>query len=115
MNILIVATLTLIIAYFAAGLIAHIHDAVNARMPQKHQPRIEYFPEDDTWLFDDIVESDRLYGTCGNPGVIFRPAPVVAKSGVIQHYSIRQLKTYAKGRVKNYSNLTKPELIAALS
>jgi hypothetical protein len=115
MNILIVATLTLTIVYFTAGLIAYIHDAIIARLPHKLQPRIEHFPEDDTWLFDDIVESDRLYGTCGNPSVIFRPAPVVAKSGVIQHCSIRQLKAYAKGRVKGYGNLTKPELIAALS
>jgi hypothetical protein len=115
MNILIVSTLTLTITYFAAGLVAYIHDAIIARLPQHPQPQIKYFPEDDTWLFDDIVESDRLYGTCGNPGIIFRPAPVVAKSGVIQHYSIRRLKAYAKGRVKNYSNLTKPELIAALS
>jgi hypothetical protein len=115
MNILIFATLTLTVAYFVAGFIAHIHDAIIARMPQKPQLRTEYFPEDDTWLFDDIVESDRLYGTCGNPGIIFRPAPVVAKSGVIQYCSIRQLKRLAKGQVKNYSNLTKPELIAALS
>lgn len=119
MNTLIIAALTLTVAYFVASFIAYIHDAISARMPQKPQPRIEYFPEDnqpdDTKLFDDIIEGDRLHGTCGNPGIIFRPAPVVAKSGVIQHYSIRQLKALAKGRIKNYSSLTKPQLIAALS
>lgn len=121
MNTLIFATLTLTVAYLVAGFIAHIHDAIIAQMPQKPQPRVAYFPEDttasddDTELFDDIIESDRLHGTCGNPGIIFRPAPVVAKSGVIHLCSIRQLKTLAKGRVKNYSSLTKPQLIAALS
>ena len=109
MTTLIIATLTLTPVYFAAPFVAHIHDSIAARLPHTPQLRIEYFPEDaiasddDTELFDDIIEGDRLHGTCGNPGIIFRPAPVVAKSGV------------AKGRIKNYSSLTKPQLIAALS
>lgn len=121
MTTLIVATLALTAVYFAAGLIAHIHDAIAARMPQKPQPRPDYFPddklpeEDDSELFDDIIEGDRLHGTCGNPGVVFRPALEVQTAGLYQKCSIRDLKKLAKGRVKNYSSLTKAQLIAALA
>ncbi len=107
MTVLISATLTVSIAYFAFAFVATMCDRLMARFPVTAQ--VGYFPE------PEVVELETpAIATVSRP--VFRPAPVVASANLYQQCSIRQLKKLASQRkIKAYSSLTKPQLIAALA
>lgn len=98
MTIVIIATVTASIAYFTLAFIAHIAKSVGDRRRPKAQPA--------------PIAPKTIIPT---PAKWFRPAPVVQTANLYQNCNIRQLKKLASGRVKKYSNMTKPQLIAALS
>ncbi len=101
------ALLTASIAYFVFAFVATMHDKLMARFPATAP--VEYFPE------PEVVELEApAIATASRP--VFRPAPVVASANLYRQCSIRQLKKLASQRkIKAYSSLTKPQLIAALA
>lgn len=84
--------------YFGFAFIAFCHDRITAR------------------AITQVVEPQKqIEIRKPQPRKIFRPMPVVAKAGLYQQCSIRQLKSLAKGRnVKAWSRLTKTQLVEAL-
>lgn len=98
--------------YFGFAFIAFVRDRIVARFPAPVAP--VYFPEaeepSESGIIESILENEEFYRQQ------FRPAPVIAKAGLYQQCSIRQLKFLAKGRnVKAWSRATKQQLVEALS
>ena len=98
MTTLIIATVLASALYFMFAFIAHIVESVGDRRRPKTQPA--------------PIAPKTIVPT---PAKWFHPAPVVQTAGLYQQCNIRQLKKLASGRVKKYSNMTKPQLITALS
>lgn len=100
MTALIITTAVLTLVYFSAAFFSHIAKGIGDR----RRPKAQLAPIATKTI---VVTPTKWSG--------FRPSPVAQTAGLYQHCSIRHLKKLASGRVKNYSKLTKSQLIAALA
>lgn len=89
--------------------------------PAKESQRIDYFPEPvedepETKVIDNAVNLEPVTEAIAAPVPVTVPNLDKAEDQLmLSLMSIRQLKAMAKGKIKNYSNMTKSQLIQALA
>ena len=88
-----------------------IYVAIIAIAYQPKPDSIDYFPEIEETEPIEVVEE---YPAAA-PAFKVEPSPIMAMESDLMGLSIRQLKVLAKGRVKNYSSLTKSQLSKRLA
>lgn len=117
MTFIITAAFVSAVVYFAVALAASLRDCLVIR----HRNHLAATTEPDWAALSDemgelIQESERALFPSEPDGFVAPAiAPVIATANLYQQCTIRQLKKLASGRIKRYSNMTKPELIAALA